>query len=265
MAEPSRTSRWLSGSLGQKLKEPLRALFERLGYDIVPLERAEHEIFIGVMACHRIDLVLDVGANQGQYARRLRTLGFQGRIVSMEPGRDAFALLERRAGRDPLWDAKRLALGERSERLELRVSENSVSSSLLDVGDRHLAAAPDSRTTKSEAVQVEPLDSLDVGGQRILLKIDTQGYELPVLHGAGGTLSRCRVLQLEVSLARLYDGQTDYIRLLEHVRDLGFNVVNLLPGFREATTGQLLQFDLLAERPQPDQPPRQAVEPGRVP
>jgi len=226
----------------------VRALVERSGYELIPLERAENDILTAALRRHRVDLAVDVGANQGQYARRLRTLGYNGRILSLEPGRAAFHLLRRHADRDALWEVLQAALGETSADRDLRVSENSVSSSLLEVGDRHLQAAVDSRTVGIEAVRVLPLDSIDVGGRRLLLKVDTQGYELPVLLGATSTLSRCRLLQLEVSLARLYDGQTDYVALLGHVRELGFEVLNLLPGFRDGSTGQLLQFDLLAER-----------------
>lgn len=249
MPDANPLSRLRSGKIGQRLKEPLRAIVERGGYDLVPLEREENDILAAALRRHRIDLAVDVGANQGQYSRRLRTLGYTGRIRSLEPGRDAFDLLRRRAQDDPRWDVENLALGASSDQLELQVSENSVSSSLLAVGERHVQAAPDSRTVRTETVRVEPLDALEVGGDRLLLKVDTQGYELPVLLGASATLPRCRLLQLEVSLGHLYTGQTDYVDLLGHVRDLGFDVLNLLPGFRDADSGQLLQFDLLAERP----------------
>jgi FkbM family methyltransferase len=252
MPEPGRVARWRSGRLGQRLKEPVRSLLERAGYDLVPLERPEHEILTAALSRHRVDLVVDVGANQGQYARRLRTLGYTGRILSFEPGRDAYALLERRTAADPAWEARRTALGDAPGRLPLHVSQNSVSSSLLEVGRRHVEAAPDSRTTGTEEVAVDTLDALDVGGERLLLKVDTLGYELPVLRGAARTVARARLLQLEVSLGALYEEQTDHIRLLDHVRGLGFEVLDLRPGFRDARTGQLLQFDLLAQRPERD-------------
>jgi hypothetical protein len=79
-----------------------------------------------------------------------------------------------------------------------------------------------------------------------------QAYALPVVRGAARTVARARLLQLEVSLGALYEEQTDHIRLLDHVRGLGFEVLDLRPGFRDARTGQLLQFDLLAQRPERD-------------
>lgn len=54
----------------------------------------------------KIDLVLDVGANRGQFATALRDeLGYRGRIVSFEPLKDVFPLLQQAAAQDPLGPA----------------------------------------------------------------------------------------------------------------------------------------------------------------
>src|SRR5260370_31950475 len=57
-----------------------------------------------------ISVVFDVGAHVGEYAMRLRELGYRGRIVSFEPQADAFTALARLATRDPRWDALPLGL-----------------------------------------------------------------------------------------------------------------------------------------------------------
>lgn len=63
------------------------------------------------METNGIDLVLDVGANTGQYGQRLRKASYGGAIVSFEPVPSAFTSLARKAGRDANWRAERLALG----------------------------------------------------------------------------------------------------------------------------------------------------------
>ena len=39
------------------------------------------------------------------------------------------------------------------------------------------------------------------------IKLDTQGSELDILHGAGSLLDNCSGLQLEVMFSPLYEGQ----------------------------------------------------------
>lgn len=76
------------------------------------------------------DLLVDVGANVGQYAERARQRGYQGQMLSFEPSRDDFRFLEKRTGRDQLWGARCVALGPVSGVQTLRVTANGMSSSL---------------------------------------------------------------------------------------------------------------------------------------
>ena len=59
-----------------------------------------------------VDLVVDVGANDGGYATALRELGYRRRIVSFEPLAEPFARLSERAGSDGSWDVVQCALGD---------------------------------------------------------------------------------------------------------------------------------------------------------
>ena len=80
-------------------------------------------------------LYLDVGANVGQTGRRLRKAGYTGRIVSFEPLAQCFTALSQATQGDPGWQAFHMALGNRSERAEIGVSQNLQSSSILPVTD----------------------------------------------------------------------------------------------------------------------------------
>lgn len=63
---------------------------------------SEYALLRDVVRDLGINVVLDVGANVGQFAHALRGIGFAGRIISFEPvGRD-FAVLRMRMRKDPL-------------------------------------------------------------------------------------------------------------------------------------------------------------------
>lgn len=230
------------------LKEPIRKCLERAGYDLVPLSRNETSRLQRLLLLHEIQTVIDVGANQGQYARRMRVLGFTGQLLSFEPGTAAFRRLERHCALDAKWSAIRMALGCSEGSIDLNVSRNSVSSSLLKVGERHLAAAPESRIRSIERVPIRRLD--DVVGKvpgPVWLKIDAQGYELEVLRGADKTMRRSVILQLEVSLVPLYEGQASLLQVLEFLAE-DYVVIDILEGFRSRASQELLQCDVLAVR-----------------
>jgi FkbM family methyltransferase len=195
-----------------------------------------------------VNLVLDVGANVGQYGATLRQNGYTERIVSFEPLLAARrALLAASAG-DPLWEVgERAALGERDGEIDIHVSANSVSSSALDILDAHLRSAPESRYVDSERVPLRRLDAIGAGCLRpdsvTLLKIDTQGYEDRVLDGAAGILSRVAGVQLELSLVPLYAGQKLLPEMLERLRGLGFSLWAIWPAFVEPGSARTLQVD----------------------
>ncbi|MDP9092616.1 MAG: FkbM family methyltransferase [Actinomycetota bacterium] len=198
------------------------------------------------------DTVLDVGANIGQYASSLRNCGFQGRVISCEPLSGAFADLARRSARDQRWEAVHTAVGAESGVTTIHVSANSYSSSLLPMTQRHLSADPKSRTTSAEQVPVTTVAALTddylVQAERCLLKIDTQGFESHVLDGAGDALSYFAAIQLELSFAALYEGQTLYPDLVERLEGTGYVLFGFEPGIGDPKTGQLLQCDGLFVR-----------------
>ena len=230
----------------------VQAALGRAGWEIRPLSSDADDRRSRLLARERIDLVLDVGANVGQYAMRLRSNGYRARIVSFEPYAQAFAQLERTAARDPLWDAHRLALSDDEGEAELNVSGNSFSSSLLPLTERHLETAPGSAYVAAETVPTARLESLwpqIVGSARPWLKIDVQGFELQVLRGAGELIRQARVIQVELSLEPLYDGAVTWKTVVEWLGDRGFDLAAVEPGFEDPDSGRMLQFDGVFVRP----------------
>ena len=202
-----------------------------------------------MMERHGVDCVVDVGANSGQYASSLRRAGYGGPIYSFEPLRSAYAALARRARSDDRWHAFALAAGAAEGEAEINVSANTYSSSLLPMTGRHTASDPSSRYIAREAVSVTTLDRallpLIPVDARVLLKIDAQGYEAHVIDGASALLASVRLVECELSLAPLYDGQTSFNDMLALLARHGFSPAHFEPGFSERETGCSLQVDAL--------------------
>jgi FkbM family methyltransferase len=226
----------------------VRKVFHRLGFDLRYFRDSEEGVLRSLIGRLHPVVVLDVGANIGQYARMLRAIGYRGLIISFEPLSSAHEKLTVEATTDSSWIvAPRAALGSVKGWIQINVSGNSVSSSVLPMKEAHLSAAPESRYIATETVALERLDvllpAIFAGTGPILLKMDTQGYEEEVLKGAAGVLSKVVAIQMEISLVPLYQGAPTLVHILSTMGDLGYHLFQLVPGFRDDVTGQLLQLD----------------------
>ena len=203
------------------------------------------------LVAHDVECVIDVGANVGQYGALLRAAGFPGRIISAEPLTSAFAVLSRRAAADPAWTALNIGVGAEPGEVEINISANSYSSSVLEMRSTHLDAAPDSVVIDTETIRLSTVSELvaahGVEPERCLLKIDTQGYESHVLAGAGELLNSIAGLQLELSFLELYAGQELFDALVARARDHGLTLWAFEPGFSDRN-GRMLQCDGLFMR-----------------
>jgi FkbM family methyltransferase len=237
------------------VKQLLRRILRRFGVDIVRFNSRTHPLArrAQLLVANGINLVLDVGANVGWYGHTLREIGYRGRIVSFEPLSAAYQQLSRRAQTDRFaWRALNLALGATDTTSEINIAGNSQSSSFFDMLPAHLQAATISKYVGKERVTVRRLDSLFSeicsADDRILLKIDTQGYEKNVLDGANNSLPHIRMVQLEMSLTPLYQNELLFDELHTFLKSKGLMLVSLEPGFADCRTGQLLQVDGIYQR-----------------
>jgi FkbM family methyltransferase len=211
------------------------------------IESAEARLF-AQLKTHRIDTIIDVGANDGGYGRQLRRGGFEGAILSFEPLEKEHSRLELLARDDDKWFvAPRMALGNSTGYIEIHVAGNSASSSILPMNISHENAAPESKYIGTQRIKLQRLDDVRHAiidqSEHLLLKIDTQGFEMSVLEGAEQILSRVDGVQLELSLTQLYDGQVLYVEMIQWLRSKGLHLWNLIPGFVDPRSARLLQCD----------------------
>ena len=204
-----------------------------------------------MLECESISVIIDVGANEGQFASGYILNPKIRRIISFEPLTDAFKVLGQRSSKFDNWDAHQVAVGNQSGETTINVSMNSVSSSVRQLTDVHVGAAPNSECVKTELVNLRTLDSVlkdyfDVLERgNIMLKIDTQGYEREVLEGAKETLSKTKIVLVEVSFEVLYAGQALFEEIHSEMSSAGYKVYNIIPGLTDNHTGRLLQADFI--------------------
>jgi len=196
----------------------------------------------------KIDLVLDVGANRGQFGTDIRQGGYMGKIVSFEPLSQAHRELLSAIAADSMWEAyPRCALGDHSGEVEINIARNSFSSSILPMLESHKTGAPESEYEGKEIVSITTLDA--VAGRYLMdarspfLKIDTQGFEWLVLDGARNTLPKIKGVLVELSLVALYSGQHLWREVIDRLEAEGFTLWGFKPGFSDQVSGRSLQVD----------------------
>ena len=195
----------------------------------------------------KIDEVIDVGANIGQFALELRNLDYKGKITSFEPLSSAHQILTRNARNDKNWNIyKRVAIGAEICEEKINISKNSQSSSILNMLELHKKASPGAVYKSSENVEVITLDSVfckNHNKKSYFLKIDTQGYEWNVLKGAENLLENCKAICCELSLEKLYSDQKDWLEIIKMLEKKGFELWSLETAYVDSRNGKLLQMD----------------------
>lgn len=161
---------------------------------------AAEEAFLARQAPRlRGGVLLDVGANVGHYARHLRRVAPDARILAFEPHPRTFAMLRQRLE------------GSGIETLALALNDSGGSFDLYDLatedGSTQASLNPDAVGLYSEGVVAHRVDCArlddvlrDQGIDRVaLLKIDTEGHDLQVLRGARQAIAerRIAIIQLE--------------------------------------------------------------------
>jgi FkbM family methyltransferase len=242
-----RTSRWMPAWL----KELVRTGATRAGCHIGRLPGIEvlGNHLLTVFNQLNVNCVLDVGAHVGQYGRFLRNIGYRGEIVSFEPVPANFAILEQRCARDEKWRAFRLALGHETRTAPINVARiTQFSSFLVPNGYSRDQFGGFSDVDRTEMVEMARLDEVfetctsRVADPRVFLKLDTQGYDLNVLKGAGACLSRIVALQSELSVKPIYEGMTDYVSAMSCMNRMGFELTAVFPVVREQHL-RIVEFD----------------------
>jgi FkbM family methyltransferase len=233
----------------------LRRLSHKAGFDIrrwPPLDPF-YENLVRLLDGQGVDIVLDVGGNEGQYVRNLRRAGYSGRVVSIEPASRTHALLSEASAGDAAWSvAPAMALGDREGTVELNLFNRSDMNSLHALNGIAKDVFPKLDPVGTETVAMRRLDAVldDLAGNaaRPFLKLDTQGAELAILQGASDVLSRIPVIQAEMSLVPLYEGGVGFDDVHDFLRGHGYRMEMTAPVTFSKALGRQVELDAVFVR-----------------
>ncbi len=242
------------------LKHSALAFIERVGRKngllVVPMWRTERfelaQHTQEILAHYRIDTVLDVGANRGQYRDFLREeVRWPGPIISFEPIPDLAAELRSRND-DQHWRIEEFALGSVEGSRSLNVTASPGFSSFLkpDASQIDIFSSRN-RVEKRVHVLVRTLGSvIDEFGlmeARLFLKIDTQGWDIAVMEGIGAAVRSIVAIQTEASVIPIYEEMPNWIDSVKALERLGFETSGMFPVTRDANY-RVIEFDCVAVR-----------------
>jgi len=205
------------------MKKFIRQLIEKAGYTVFKTAYMPKQIDVildirRLVPLSSVQVIFDVGANVGETVCWLRRAFPHAHIVAFEPVKATFRELERRVGHLPNVTLLNVALGEQPKvevmYLQMHSGHNSLNPSV-----NHPAPAG-----HSEEVQVETVQNIarKLALPRIdFFKIDTEGYEIPVLTGATDYLPTTTFIYAEIDF-EINGRHTNFFALHEFLSRQGF-------------------------------------------
>ncbi len=198
-----------------------------------------------------IQTIIDVGANTGQFTSAIGKLLPDASIYSFEPLPECYQQLCKKMEKRGFFEAFNVALGNEHKQITLWKSDFLKSSSVLSMESLHKKTFPWSANSVSLTVQMEKLDEyigkMDLRS-KVLLKIDVQGYELPVLQGGKELLQTVDYVIVETSFWPLYEGQSLFDETYAFLRQGNFRYIGSLDQLVSPLDKRILQADLLFMR-----------------
>jgi len=209
------------------IRKTIRSVANSFGFDVVREKNRPNLTLLGIRGWP-IRTIIDVGANTGQFAKKISAFFPNAKLYCFEPLPGPFEILKEWATQRSKIVCFNLALGDKEVDLEMFLHEDHTpSSSLLPTTILAEQLYPFTKKQKSVRVRQNTLDAI-LGSNdsemvpEILIKLDVQGYENRVIAGGEKIFSAASACILEVNLENLYDGQTGFKDLLMMLETLGY-------------------------------------------
>ena len=174
-------------------------------------------------------IVLDVGANIGNWTQSFAEAFPESQIVAFEPGASAFKVLGSRFQSKSNIHCVNLGLSDRDA--EVTLFSDSEASGLSSLNKRRLEHFS-IKFDKQETIRVTKLDSWISSNPEYstptILKLDVEGHELSVLAGAKETIKNVQLVQFEFGGGNI-DSKTYFQDFWYLFAELNFDLYRLSP------------------------------------
>jgi FkbM family methyltransferase len=195
-----------------------------------------------------IKTILDIGANEGQFAEKINLILPEAKKICFEPLKDPFEKLKNKFENDNNFSFFHLALGNMDGEQKIFRNEYSPSSSILPMKLTHKEAFDFARCEFEEVIEIRKLDNLAESifiDKPYLVKMDVQGFESEVIKGGIKTVGQAEIIILETSFIQLYEGAPLFDDIYLVLKDMGFSYVGSFEQLRRPRDGKILQQDSL--------------------
>lgn len=190
--------------------------------------------------------IVDIGANEGQFAERMRILFPEIMIYSFEPIPTVFAKLEDNFKNDLHFKCFNVGLGDKDDRMTFHLNDYTPSSSLLKMNHVHKDNFPQTESESEIPVLIKRLDDV-LSYQNLekpyMVKIDVQGFEDKVINGGLKLLENADLIIIETTFVELYEEQPLFDVIYDKLRNLGFKYVGNEEQLVSPMNGEVLQAD----------------------
>lgn len=234
------------------IKGIIKNVLRRFGKEIIPYndyEKRLEQVKYNWLKSLNIRTIIDIGASDGGFVKKIRYVFPQSKIYSFEVIEDSYIQLLKKFGNDPYFKAYNICLNNYNGNCDFFINEYKGSSSLLIMSKLHKEAFPFTEKYYTIKTECKRLDTFIEEHNlffedNILLKLDVQGAEWKVLEGAEKILQRVKVIFMEVSFNTLYDNSILFTETIIRMNQWGFKVVGIENISQSLIDGTFLQADV---------------------
>ena len=197
------------------MRKIIQRFINFFGFKVVKIKEKKYREFdqiIKKVLKKNNNIIFDIGANKGQSIYRYRKLFNNSKFYSFEPSSTAFEILKSKYGNLNNVKLFNVALGSKKNKKLFYDYKNNELSSFIKINKKF------KETKKDIFVKIDTIDSIFKKNnlKRInLLKMDTQGYEEPILRGARKIITEQKIdlIELEIILGDYYEKSSSFKKI----------------------------------------------------